>query len=318
MKPRAVQLARAAVQAVGVGYTYDEMDCQAFIEHCARQAGGAMDYLGTNDMARRAAWLGTLSQAQAEGRLVPGAGLLIREETEANLPARYASGGLGDFSHAGLYVGPDALTDTDKTGRMRSCDAVHSSATRGRVAGSTLQNGWTHVLWFPEIDYGASGGTGNAAAGAGTTVTGATGAGTGGTGATGVTTGATGVTTGATGAGTGGTGTTGTGATGATGVTTGTPGTPGTPGATTSTPAPVTPTLTAGTVPTVYATVVSPDGGPVKLRKSASAEETLYWLVGAGARVEVERTEGAWSLITAICTDGHTRRAWMMDRYLRR
>lgn len=300
MKPRAVQLARAAVQAVGVGYTYDELDCQAFIEHCARQAGGAMDYLGTNDMARRAAWLGTLSQAQAEGRLVPGAGLLIREETEANLPARYASGGLGDFSHAGLYVGPDALTDTDKTGRMRSCDAVHSSATRGRVAGSTLQNGWTHVLWFPEIDYGASGGTGNAAAGAGTTVTGATGAGTGGTGAT--VTGTTG-TTGAPG--------TGAGANTTTGVTPGTPGATGTPGA-------GAPTLTAGTVPTVYATVVSPDGGPVKLRRSASAEETLYWLVGAGARVLVERTEGAWSLITAICTDGHTRRAWMMDRYLRR
>lgn len=284
MKPRAVQLARAAVQAVGVGYTYDEMDCQAFIEHCARQAGGAMDYLGTNDMARRAAWLGTLSQAQAEGRLVPGAGLLIREETEANLPARYASGGLGDFSHAGLYVGPDALTDTDKTGRMRSCDAVHSSATMGRVAGSTLQNGWTHVLWFPEIDYGASGGTGNAAAGAGTTVTGTTGT----TGAPGTGAGAN-TTTG---------GTPGAGATGAPGITT--------------------PTLTAGTVPTVYATVVSPGGGPVKLRKSASAEETLYWLVGAGARVLVERTEGAWSLITAICTDGHTRRAWMMDRYLRR
>lgn len=244
MKPRAVQLARAAVQAVGVGYTYDELDCQAFIEHCARQAGGAMDYLGTNDMARRAAWLGTLSQAQAEGRLVPGAGLLIREETEENLPARYASGGLGDFSHAGLYVGPDALTDTDKTGRMRSCDAVHSSATMGRVAGSTLQNGWTHAIWFPEIDYGEGDATGTPGAG--------------------------------------------------------------------------TPTLTAGTVPTVYATVVSPDGGPVKLRKSASAEETLYWLVGAGARVLVERTEGAWSLITAICTDGHTRRAWMMDRYLRR
>ena len=282
MKPTANQLARAAVQAVGVGYTYDEMDCQAFIEHCARQAGGAMDYLGTNDMARRAAWLGTLSQAQAEGRLVPGAGLLIREETEANLPARYASGGLGDFSHAGLYVGPDALTDTDKTGRMRSCDAVHSSATMGRVAGSTLQNGWTHAIWFPEIDYGEGDATGTPGAGAG----------------------ATGVTT-------GGTGTTGAGTVPTTGVT------PGTPGAT-GTPAPGAPTLTAGTVPTVYATVVSPDGGPVKLRKSASAEETLYWLVGAGARVEVERTEGAWSLITAICTDGHTRRAWMMDRYLRR
>ena len=175
---------------------------------------------------------------------MPGAGLLIREETEENLPARYAGDGLGDFSHAGLYVGPDALTDTDKTGRMRSCDAVHSSATMGRVAGSTLQNGWTHAIWFPEIDYGEGDATGTPGAGA--------------------------------------------------------------------------PTLTAGTVPTVYATVVSPDGGPVKLRRSASAEETLYWLVGAGARVLVERTEGAWSLITAICTDGHTRRAWMMDRYLRR
>ena len=82
MKPTGKSVAAAAVQAVGVGYTYDEMDCQAFVEHCARQAGGAMDYLGTNDMARRAAWLGTQDEARAQGRLVPGAGLLIREETE--------------------------------------------------------------------------------------------------------------------------------------------------------------------------------------------------------------------------------------------
>ena len=243
MKPTANQVARAATAAAHVGYTYEEMDCQAFIEHCVRQAGGSMDYRGSNDMARGAAWLGTLSQARAQGRLVPGAGVLIREETEENLPARYAGDGLGDFSHVGLYVGEGALTDTDKNGRMRSCDVAHSSATMGRVAGSTLQGGWTHVLWFPEIDYGASGGAGNAAAGDG---------------------------------------------------------------------------LTAGASPVRFATVVSPDGNPVKLRKSASREETLYWLVGAGARVEVERTRDGWSLIRAICTDGRTRRAWMMDRYLRR
>lgn len=260
MKPRAVQLARAAVQAVGVGYTYDELDCQAFIEHCARQAGGRMDYLGTNDMARRAAWLGTLAQAQAQGRLVPGAGVLIREETEANLPARYAGDGLGDFSHVGLYVGEGALCDTDKNGNARNCDVVHSSATMGRVAGSTLANGWTHVMWFSEIDYGENVGTGVEAG-------------------TEISQGATNATTGP-----------------EEGLTAGTP------------------VMDAAR----YAVVVSPDGGPVKLRKSASAEETLYWLVGAGAQVLVERTEGAWSLITAICTDGHTRRAWMMDRYLRR
>lgn len=314
MKPTANQVARAATLAAHVGYTYDELDCQAFVEHCVRQAGGRMDYLGTNDMARRAAWLGTLDEARAQGRLVPGAGLLIREATEANLPARYAGDGLGDFSHVGLYVGENALTDTDKNGRRRACDVVHSSATMGRVAGSTLQNGWTHALWFSEIDYAVTAGAG---AGADGTNADGTGAGTGGTGTGEVTSG---TNAGGTGAGTGGTGT------GTSAVTSGTnaDGTgAGTGGTGTGTNADVTgttsaPGLTAGAVPAAYATVTSPDGGPVKLRKSASRGESLYWLVGAGARVRVERTRDGWSLVTALCTDGYTRRAWMMDAYLRR
>lgn len=287
MKPTANQVARAATLAAHVGYTYDELDCQAFVEHCVRQAGGRMDYLGTNDMARRAAWLGTLDEARAQGRLVPGAGLLIREATEANLPARYTGDGLGDFSHVGLYVGENALTDTDKNGRRRACDVVHSSATMGRVAGSTLQNGWTHALWFSEIDYAVTAGAGaggtSTSAGISDTVTGGTGTGNGGTGISGTGTGTN-------------TGGTNTGVTGTTPV----------------------PGLTAGAVPAAYATVTSPDGGPVKLRKSASRGETLYWLVGAGTRVRVERTRDGWSLVTALCTDGYTRRAWMMDAYLRR
>lgn len=291
MKPTANQVARAATLAAHVGYTYDELDCQAFVEHCVRQAGGRMDYLGTNDMARRAAWLGTLDEARAQGRLVPGAGLLIREATEANLPARYAGDGLGDFSHVGLYVGENALTDTDKNGRRRACDVVHSSATMGRVAGSTLQNGWTHALWFSEIDYAVTAGAGAGAGGAN-----ADGTGTGSTGSAGTST--------DTSAGTSDT------VTGGTGTITGT-----STGVTGTTPAPG---LTAGAVPAAYATVASPDGGPVKLRKSASRGESLYWLVGAGARVRVERTRDGWSLVTALCTDGYTRRAWMMDAYLRR
>ena len=373
MKPTANQVAQAATLAAHVGYTYDELDCQAFVEHCVRQAGGRMDYLGTNDMARRAAWLGTLDEARAQGRLVPGAGLLIREATEANLPARYAGDGLGDFSHVGLYVGENALTDTDKNGRRRACDAVHSSATMGRVAGSTLQNGWTHALWFSEIDYAVTAGAGAGAGGANAGGTGGagmyvgaegtnggdTGAGTGGTGTgtgagtsgTGTDTNTGGTSTGNAGAGTSGTGTgtgtgncgTGTGTntgvtstggtsagTGGTGTNTGGTSTGGTSagtggtgtntggtstGVTGTTPAPG---LTAGAVPAAYATVASPDGGPVKLRKSASRGESLYWLVGAGARVRVERTRDGWSLVTALCTDGYTRRAWMMDAYLRR
>ena len=222
MKPSGKSVADAAVRALG--YTYEEMDCQAFVEYCTKLAGGTMRYDGSNDMARKAVWLGTLENAKAEGKLVLGAGLLIHEDSEENLPEKYRGDGLGDFSHVGLYVGPDAVTDTDKQGKRRSCDVVHSSATMGRVAGSTLANGWTHVLWFPEIDYGNEAGLG-VDQGAGIDQ---------------------GVDDGGTSVGDG---------------------------------------LTAG-APAAgaerYAMVVSPDGGPVKLRKSASRGESLYWLGGGG------------------------------------
>lgn len=259
MKPTGKSVAAAAVQAVGMGYTYDEMDCQAFVEHCVRQAGGQMDYRGSNDMARNAVWLGTLENAKAAGKLVPGAGMLIHEDTEANLPAKYRGDGLGDFSHVGLYVGENALTDTDKNGKSRSCDVVHSSSSMGRVAGSTLQNGWTHVMWFAEIDYGADVQPGVEI---GAEISQET-------------------------------------ETGTENIADG---------------------LTAGTPAASaerYATVVSPDGNPVKLRKTASQKEPVYWMVNPGARVLVEREKNGWALITAICTDGYRRRAYMMSQFLR-
>lgn len=258
MKPTGQSVASVAVQTVPLGYTYDEMDCQAFVEYCVKQAGGAMNYRGSNDMARHAIWLGTLENAKAAGKLVPGAGLLIHEDTEDNLPAKYCGDGLGDFSHVGLYVGENALTDTDKNGQKRTCNVVHSSSSMGRVAGSTLKNGWTHVMWFDEIDYGTDVEPGleiGAEISQNTTTT------------------------------------------------------------TTET----TEGLTAGTPSTStkhYATVVSPDGNPVKLRKSPSQKEPIYWLVNPGARVLVERETNGWALITAICTDGYTRRAYMMRQFV--
>ena len=64
------------------------------------------------------------------------------------------------------------------------------------------------------------------------------------------------------------------------------------------------------------AVVRTPDGNPVKLRKRACKTENLYWKVQSGETVLVERQKGEWSLVTAICTDGVRRRAWMMSRYL--
>ena len=158
-KPTGEAVAARAAAAVAEGHTYAEMDCQAFIEHCVAACGGQMAYAGSNDMARNAVTgLWPLAQARAAGRLVPGAGLFIRE-ADGGEPARYRADGLGNFNHVGLYAGANALTDTDKNGKRRACDVVHSSATMGRVAGSTLKNGWTHVGWFKAIDYGAQAGT---------------------------------------------------------------------------------------------------------------------------------------------------------------
>lgn len=155
-KPNGTAVAARAVElAKGPRIGYDELDCQAFVEQCIRDCGGRLDAAGSNDMVRNhCAWLGTIENARAEGKLLPGAGLLIHEDDESGLPAKYQGDGLGDFSHVGLYVGRDALTDTDHNGKVRECDAVHSSASMGRVAGSTLQNGWTHAMLVQEIEYG--------------------------------------------------------------------------------------------------------------------------------------------------------------------
>ena len=65
-----------------------------------------------------------------------------------------------------------------------------------------------------------------------------------------------------------------------------------------------------------YATVVSPNGFPVKLRKTPSQQESIYWLVNPGARVRIEKEKKDWSLVVAICSDGYMRRAYMMNAFL--
>nr|DAD76695.1 MAG TPA: protein of unknown function (DUF1287) [Siphoviridae sp. ctQJR51]DAF96527.1 MAG TPA: protein of unknown function (DUF1287) [Siphoviridae sp. ctHj524] len=105
MRPTGKMAAAAAVALAQSYHSYQEMDCQALIEQAVRNVGGQMDYRGSNDMARSAAWLGTLENARAEGKLVPGALLFIHEDDESGLPAQYQGDGLGDFSHVGLYVG---------------------------------------------------------------------------------------------------------------------------------------------------------------------------------------------------------------------
>lgn len=162
-KPTGAQVAAQALQYAQEKRSYQEMDCQAMIEAAVRACGGKMDYTGSNAMARAVTGLMPLSEAKKAGLQV-GMALFIHEDG-GSYPAKYHADGLGNFSHVGLYAGENALTDVDKKGRERACNVVHSSASMGRVAGSTLANGWTHAGYFKEIDYGTGDTSAEAAAG---------------------------------------------------------------------------------------------------------------------------------------------------------
>ncbi|MDO4837865.1 MAG: peptidoglycan-binding domain-containing protein [Clostridia bacterium] len=151
-KPTGAQVVAQALKYAQEKRSYQEMDCQAMIEAAVRACGGKMDYAGSNAMARAVTGLTSLSEAEKAGLQV-GMALFIHEDG-GTYPEKYHGDGLDNFSHVGLYAGENALTDVDKKGRERTCNVVHSSSSMGRVAGSTLANGWTHAGYFKEIDYG--------------------------------------------------------------------------------------------------------------------------------------------------------------------
>lgn len=144
MKASAAECVMMALAAVmrDPPIMYAEEDCQGFIEGTVRRAGGEMkNYAGSNDMYRNAVTgVIPLGEAIADKRLVPGMALFI-VSADGGEPAKYKGDGRGNASHVGWYTGG-------------AYEVVHSSATKGGVAASTLKNGWTHAAWLKEVDYG--------------------------------------------------------------------------------------------------------------------------------------------------------------------
>lgn len=139
MKVKSTVFAQAAIDALALGITYAQEDCQAFVEQTVKRAGGEMpDYRGSNDMFRNAC--DSVHPLDVSIRLIaPGCVLFIVEQ-DGGEPARYREDGLGNASHIGIYTGGTP-------------EVVHSSSSRGGVVGSTLKNGWTHVGWLTAVDY---------------------------------------------------------------------------------------------------------------------------------------------------------------------
>lgn len=134
-----------------LGRSYEEMDCQAFVERCLKDCGNNTDLGGSNSWyreVRKNGWVGTPEECTKIYGFVPaGAFLFILEPVSASTPEKFKNDGIGDATHIGLVTG-------------KGEGAIHSSHSKGGVceskfSGKTIPNGgWNRVGLWDQVDYG--------------------------------------------------------------------------------------------------------------------------------------------------------------------
>lgn len=144
-KASAEELSRAGDQYLG--RSYDEMDCQEFVERCLQAVGITMDLKGSNAWYRKMTWTGTPEEcAKIFGSVPTGAFLFIWADDGGEERRGYHDG-KGNASHIGIVT-------------HRNDGAIHSSASRGCVATSKFQDktirngGWNRIGLWDAMDYG--------------------------------------------------------------------------------------------------------------------------------------------------------------------
>lgn len=145
MKASAEELSRAGDQYLG--RSYDEMDCQEFVERCLEAIGIRKDLKGSNAWWREMTWTGTPEECVRIFGSVPKGAFLFILKDDGGEEKRGYHDGKGNASHIGIKTG-------------RGAGAIHSSATRECVAESefhdkTIRNGgWNRVGLWEQLDYG--------------------------------------------------------------------------------------------------------------------------------------------------------------------
>ena len=141
----AKELAEAGYKYIGA--SYEDMDCQEFIEKCLQDCGLKKDLKGSNAWYRAMTWTGTPEECTAIFGLVPVSAFLFIVLDDGGEKARGYTDGRGNASHIGMSTG-------------KGKGAIHSSETRGCVAestfnGRTVKNcGWNAVGLTDLVDYG--------------------------------------------------------------------------------------------------------------------------------------------------------------------
>lgn len=164
--PNANDLAKAGCKYLG--RSYQEMDCQKFIETCLWDVGAGKDLAGSNAWYRAMTWKGTPEECKATFGEIPKGAFLFILENDGKEPAKYHGDGIGNASHIGLKTGMSgsemvklAVEAGDSNARKYNFGngAIHSSQSRGAVSTSnfkdkTIRGGWNRVGLWNRIDYG--------------------------------------------------------------------------------------------------------------------------------------------------------------------
>ena len=132
-----------------IGRSYEEMDCQAFVERCMKDCGLREDLAGSNAWFRQMTWTGTPEECVRIFGQIPKGALLFILEHDGKEPAKYRKDGIGNASHIGIVI-------------HRHEGAIHSSHSRGGVCYSVFKDktipngGWNRIGLYDRFDYGKS------------------------------------------------------------------------------------------------------------------------------------------------------------------
>lgn len=134
-----------------IGRSYEEMDCQAFVEKCMADVGLRKNLAGSNAWYREVmknGWVGSPEECMKTFGQIPKGALLFILSQDGKEPAKYHGDGVGNANHIGICI-------------QRHDGAIHSSHKRGGVQYSAFKNktisgGWNRVGLYNAFTYGKS------------------------------------------------------------------------------------------------------------------------------------------------------------------
>lgn len=144
-----IQFAEQALSSQYTGIPYSKLDCQAFVEQVAKDAGirkpdgSVYNWKGSNSMWRTiTGWKGTIQEAKDRfGKIPEGSWVFIRK-TDGGEKDRGYNDNLGNFAHVGIYCKDGSQPVRDST-RYTGRDGV----------GFRPLKSFTHVLLPDFISY---------------------------------------------------------------------------------------------------------------------------------------------------------------------